>query len=36
MPCRQREELFAVAGEEWVGRDEKCTGMPLDCREGRF
>ena len=22
MPCRQREELFAVAGEEWVGGDE--------------
>src|SRR6516162_4804950 len=28
IPCRQRGELFAVAGEEWVGRDEERTGMP--------
>ena len=36
MPCRQLDELFAVAGEEWVGRDDECTGVPLGCREGRF
>jgi hypothetical protein len=34
--CRQHDELFAMACEEWARGDEECTGMPLDRREGRF
>jgi hypothetical protein len=29
-PCRQRDELFAPAVEEWIGADEERAGLQLD------